>query len=53
MLENLRYLTSLGILFLMKRGPNLVVFFTLKCLTSSTGNYVNIFIAQTGSYFLF
>lgn len=53
MLENLRYLTSSGILFLMKRGPNLAFFPSLKCLTSSTGNYVNIFIAKTGSHFLF
>ena len=53
MLENLRYLTSLGILLLMKTGSNLAFFFLLKCLTSSTRNYVNRFMTKKCSNFLF
>lgn len=52
MLENLRYLTLLGILFLMKNDLDLLLSPDLKCLTSSTGGFENRFITNIGSDFL-
>lgn len=51
MLENLRYI--IGNSAFDEERPNLAFFSSLKCLTSSTGNYVNRFVTKMSSHFLF